>query len=1024
MGDRTHSATNRACADWEERGYRVIYTYGRCRGGYILAIGSNGNGAEPNIYLNGISFTLTFVSIAVMQTHFESQKQVGKSVAGHGQFSRAEQSFHAFHRTPSLTRINASNIRDSILTQNSLSMSANSSSLYPQSTSTGSGTESPPSPQSMALQEEQYGETPFGEHVDEADRLDELEEYEGDDVSYRLRLLVKNNYFLPPAHSKPSPSDFATAAAVANASKRPGRATTPTFLDLFRVGKSKSKSSTPPGTFQSGENLAPMLRTASDSPSNSAYIQHQQNPRTSLQTPRITSHSNSIPRQPVGRVVVVREKMSDITVAAKQAEQEMKNRNIRREQDTPSGPQTMVDIDPTDIVDVPPVVVGYPFAVQASALHGLGVKDSVGAALLAERLPPPMSPGVSTSSYEDSWRKALLQQAVHHSLDNTPDVSSFSVFAGSTSSPISTPRASNQTSSRGSSPGIKQPSRLLEQHISPKISESQPPSEDSHGQRKSSQSQRSNKTANSVQLAKPLIVDTSSRSSYLALRVDTPVAPMTPLTPPPRRATSNVLSQSRIDLVQTSEVPQPASAVSMPASMRRSKSTSILSDADEIPERVLVFTPPPLPMPLSFHRALSQEIFRSSSASTSFEYYHTPAQSTPSIITSDSRYSNESYAEIEPRASMALSAMHGNEHRSVSSHSQPSPISPMFPEALEIRNSISSRHPAHSVIERPASAGPRFSMSPPPRASSSVAHFALTPAPRPAQARAHIISPLSSAHIATRDSPTSAENVPQILAPEPTTPPLPISERRHNRIPPVLTIPTTRIPVAIHSAPGPSSPTNFFDTLQSQPNAMDDLESSDEDDEQHRDSSSLYGTAPPPPPIFVDPRPDIASPSSGRRPKQDLVMRLGNFSTPHVGRRIEQRRPSLPFGIKDAKDKDAKKPVGFIPTRSQFFAERKHENASGLSLALANYPHSPQINEGSSLSEHGHEYLTSLSLPLRPSSPISQRSVAPTQASSRTQESLKRLDGMLLQHMEAEKDTIKRIATTLRTNNTGSNPRT
>jgi hypothetical protein len=34
-----------------------------------------------------------------------------------------------------------------------------------------------------------------------------------DDVSYHLRLLLNNNYFLPPAHSKPSLSDFASPVA-------------------------------------------------------------------------------------------------------------------------------------------------------------------------------------------------------------------------------------------------------------------------------------------------------------------------------------------------------------------------------------------------------------------------------------------------------------------------------------------------------------------------------------------------------------------------------------------------------------------------------------------------------------------------------------------------------------------------------------------------------------------------------------------------------------------------------------------
>jgi hypothetical protein len=56
----------------------------------------------------------------------------------------------------------------------------------------------------------------------------------------------------------------------------------------------------------------------------------------------------------------------------------------------------------------------------------------------------------------------------------------------------------------------------------------------------------------------------------------------------------------------------------------------------------------------------------------------------------------------------------------------------------------------------------------------------------------------------------------------------------------------------------------------------------------------------------------------------------------------------------------------------------------------------------------------SVHVPRRPHT--SEQSVRDWQSSQKAQESLRRLDGMLIQHMETEKDTIRRIATTLQSN--------
>ncbi|TFK72923.1 hypothetical protein BDN72DRAFT_887027 [Pluteus cervinus] len=925
-------------------------------------------------------------------------------------FPDVEPVFSTYYRPPSLTRIN---VRDSVLTHNSYStqQSGTSSSLYPPSTSTASGTESPPSPRSMALQEDDYAIEPM---------VDEPEEYEGDDVSYRLRLLVKNNYFLPPAHSKPSPSDFATL----NAPKRPARATTPTFLDLFKVGKSKTKPATPPGTT---DGPPPMLRTAADSPTASAYVRPQ--PRSSAQIPRVPQQPGNTPRQPSGRVVVVREKMADIIVAAKQAEQEMKSRGTRREQEAAPEQQEPGDdvIDPTDVVDVPLPASGYPFAVQASALHGLGVQESLGAAVLADRLPPPRSIDVSSSfDTDESWRKALLQQAVHHSLDTSPDISSFSIL-GATSTPIASPRTSGQMTSRGPSPSAK---LVLDQYIlSPRIIEKDEEPEETTPRRPSTHSQRSNKAPlPPLHLTTPAIPESqthSARSSYLPLRVDTPTAPMTPLTPPPRRPLmiNPMHSQSQTDLSRTSlaqEIPRPSSAT---PHVRRAKSSPMLSDSYEhSTKRDTLFTPPPLPATIPFYRVASQDIFGlSSSGNTSFDSARSHLHA-PSITTSESRYSVDSYVEDVdngPRVSMALSAM--NERPSISEYSQPSPSSYAFPEMRTGRSSLASTVPgsARASVEQPAfqTSTPRFSAtSPPPRVSSSLAHFALSPPPRPGQAHRRFSPQLSTpaSFAERRVSPISPlRNHAQIFAPEPTTPPLPIAERRNTRTPPSLTIPTTDIPIAIRSAPGPSSPTSFFDTIQTQPNAMDDLESSSDEseDEQNPDDRSPYDDDRGPTTLFVDPRTRAISNITAKTPRPNIVLPLGNHSSPHIARPSGLRRPSLPFGVKDAK-----KPIEFTPSKPQYFTERKSDHGHAPPSPLDSFKHAPPYSP-TRPSEPGSSSLAPM--PRRSTTAAEQRdNVRTWQSSQRAQESLRRLDGMLIQHMEAEKDTIKRIATTLRSTST------
>ncbi|KAF8149856.1 hypothetical protein B0H34DRAFT_801992 [Crassisporium funariophilum] len=895
----------------------------------------------------------------------------------------------AFSRDPALTPVN--NVRDSVSTQ----QSGTSSSLYPPSTSTASGLESPTSPLSMA------------DHIDElilpsfVPEINEVQEYDSDDVSYRLRLLVKNNYFLPPAHSKPSLEEFASSSL--NAAKKTSRSTTPTFLDLFRVGKSKSKPTTPTGP-SSFDPSAPMLRTTSDSIA-ASYALRTQQPRSSSQMPRLSPHLPNASSR--GRVVVVREKMNDIVVAAKQAEMDLKSRGVRIDQGSQKAKQEVIDdiIDPTDAVDIPLPSPLYPFAVQASALHGLGVLDSLGAAVLAERLPPIKNPNMSVSydATEDSWRKALLHEAVHHSLDNTPDVSTFSHILGA-STPLSSPRSKGADTPLRIDPALAT-KRMIEQKIvaQPMI-EAAESTYSTQDRRKSAQSQASTSkgnTKNNLSILSPNPAHDAARPpSYLPERVDTPSGPMTPLGPPPRRHAVNPLySLSQTDL-PTGQQPYSARPTSQDSfhALRRTVSSPLLAEGyDSFSSRHESMIASPIsPATMRFPRDSQATI-------TSFDNvrgrYDTANGPTSEVHGTES--------ENHSRTSLALSAMRSRPSLSEYSQESMSPTTSTFQDMLNHEDHYSSSAgPSRFSIEQQnsvrAGSSPRYStMSPPPRMSSSLAHVALPPPPRSSSlhytggGRPQMPPSGTFPHPLHIDSQGSTM---RLVAPEPTTPPFPFSDRHSNPPSPPLspTLSSLNVPNAIHSAPGPSSPTSFFDSIQTQPNAMDDLESSsDESDDEEEDSSQQNQ-----PKLFIDPRTRaISSVSAGPRPS---IMRLGNFSTPYL-RPGETYRPNLlPIG----NNFHPKQPIGNSPIRSHFFSDRKPDGLPSSSYDFFKYAqeHPPAaifVQQASGESSDTRR-------------PATADHVTAWRNNQKAQESLRKLDGMLLQHMEDEKDTIKRIATTLK----------
>ncbi|KAK0204741.1 hypothetical protein DFS33DRAFT_1322434 [Desarmillaria ectypa] len=851
------------------------------------------------------------------------------------------------------------NARDSMLS-NFTQQTGTSTSIYPPSTSTVSGTESPPSPHSIV-------ET--GENVD-VPIIDDLQEYDGDDVSYRLRLLVKNNYFLPPAHSKPSASDFASAPST------PRKPASPTFLDLFRVGKSKSKPTTSAATSPPPDIMMPALRTASDSTAASGYSQYARPRSSSSHTPRSRHHRSS----PQGRVVVVREKLSDLVSAAKQAEQDMKARGVRRDQGSQRGNQSVFDdvIDPTDAVDLPLPSSKYPFAVQASALHGLGVHDSVGAALLADRLPPPVSPGMSSFYPDDDWRKALLKAAVGHSLDN------LNLHASSPTSPASPMSGASSLT----------PPRMLGQRIisNPIILET---TMDTSLSRQKSSRSRTSRRGRGHELSSPEPLPDCRPPSSLPLRAETPL-PLTPLAPPPRRIINPLHSLSQTDLgavQQSLSPPRPPMTPSAAQVVRKSMSSPVLLETHETGAgRMLAMTPPPIPMELRESRE-ERESDRESSFETSRERL------------AASVHTESLYSEYDPDRVHRPST-------SLSDYSQPSPTASAFQDALSSVGSNSrSTLPQVSTSEQPgilsrASTVRAHAVSPPPpRVSSSLANIALSPPPRSSSLHHRIIPPRdikTTEPLPTED--TSTNDTPkEILAPSPTTPPFPsppphpspLSERRLGVPPLSLLIPSNSIAPEIQSAPPPSSETSFFDSIQSQPNAMDDLDSSDgSDDNDVRVDNPIAQQRPP---AYVT-RTRTTSTGRSHSTHKTLLMRLGNHSTPYVS------RPSLPFGVVDSRQ-----PIGHISRPSPFFAEKLSRKSgetnhppltSSFDFFRYTQEH-PGPSHADSLS--GRKSLQGLSAALSESDPAWQHK-------QRDQESLRRLDGLLIQHMEAEKDRIKRIA--------------
>jgi hypothetical protein len=654
--------------------------------------------------------------------------------------------------------------------------------------------------------------------------------------------------------------------------------------------------------------------------------------------------------------------MDDLLAAAKQAEHDLKSKGVEI---PPRPPLIIADdvIDPTDAVDLPPPSPGYPFAVQASALHGLGVQDSLGAALLADRLVPHKSS--NTSSFLDAdegWRKALLHQAVHHSLDNTPDVSMFSTPIGR-----STPVLSPRRRSKSQAPSPSSSRDLLKSSVADQAYATQSPvprraprSTDDHGRQRPP----------SLELSRD-----SQNSNLLPARVETPLGPLTPLGPPPRQNRSKPSPNSQITAEQAPEPRRSHSSASR-HTLRKSRSSPGIAE----PDRGFVMTPPPLPTPGD----------RIPSQGTVQSYDTLGRMREQGTFTAASFYSDDEYDDSgRPRDSFATSiADHGRPSMSDYSQSSLSPTTSAFQDALNHGPYTSgpSFHGSFSNLHPSREPSPRVSTtSPPPRISSSIAHTALAPPPRRSKhPYAHSFN-----HAPSSSSSVRLEDTFELTEPEPASPPIPAVGRARDSIISTLSLDTPSLtPSGSRSNVQPSQP-SFFDSIQSHPNAMDDLESSSDESEDEI-----------PQPLRSRSRVDVSE-SRGRSasvPDKSPLTRYGNYSAPYI---------SKPGNNSD----DRLLPVGNIAPKPQFFSERKSD--SGHAMPSVAY----DLIRNAQEEPNGQQAITSP----RPSTSASTKTAPPAHSSWRSQD--RKLDGLVRQHLETEKDTIKRIATTIKQSGPPPKPR-
>lgn len=221
-----------------------------------------------------------------------------------------------------------------------------------------------------------------------------------DDVNARLRLLVNNSYFLPPAHTKPelSPLYFS-----------PKPSSPSTFRDFFRVGKRKDKKTSEPNGVVVNPRRPVLAGDAPTTPFDNRFKGARHREELDLPVADETSRN---------RVVVVRETVDELPVPV--ARQPYRSTSLPTPRSQPDASDPFF-IDPTTQYDIPP-----PTHYPSYANLGLDFAGITGKVQLDQFVPPgePWSPTASQrttmmDSQERVWRRALLEQAVDLSLSST-----------------------------------------------------------------------------------------------------------------------------------------------------------------------------------------------------------------------------------------------------------------------------------------------------------------------------------------------------------------------------------------------------------------------------------------------------------------------------------------------------------------------------------------------------------------------------------------------------------------------------
>jgi hypothetical protein len=981
------------------------------------------------------------------------------------------------------------------------SIASGTSSIYPPSTISDFTVESPRTPSSL-----------IGVRAPRVDiHTSEPDIYHDDDVSNRLRLLVSNNYFLPPAHTKPTPDVFSPPSAMLAPPKKASRSNSPAFLDLFRIGR-KSKPTTPESASPQqchnvNENFPPILRTTSDTPSSSGRPAYRAAPAPTH--PRASD---------VGRVVVVREKLEDIVAASKRAEEQIRLAAAAAVSEGRRVPDVYLTgvIDPTDDVDIPPVPPGQ-----------LALRQSADAGQLAEHLPSPYSPGFSlsfASPEEEAWRKALLQQVVGHSLSNTPastpgptSATSMDKHARTDSEMTSTPicwakpeeeEDNDSVSPTKSIPALTAPhTPLIAQPISPGLAmrADSPPSVP----------RSSLSPPPMASTSPPTVLAPGTRRSVTPLRAPSPAAPIMPLQPPPKRKNSMPSSPSfrprTSERGSTEEQQPPLPVIHKTSSVLSSttgehRSESSLSSSSSIPEPrpsltlSLFSARPEASRPAEARPSSdrgnevdksqqstpsvysSQDISHDSSIDNSKVNYAPESEgsaSRPSVTITGAAEEGEEGSEISP-------ALEGSFHSAMSertispsrshSYGEDENYSPRMSSVTDAfgGGSSSGRSSSRLTMETPSPSPLRQFIGPGKDSDDeedkgeeeSLYAFPTTSSAHLGGNRHDLAQPRVSSESVMTFSPVGTPDNSSSISRRPQRPPSIIT---------TMTIQERRASRAILSAPPIDMSTSFFDALQADPDALGEIDASDSDSESdgtefgYDDGErSLQRPSAP----WLHHRSSYMAPSSPTTasviatPPRSSLMRLGNHSSPHLrgspsgsgssGNTTPIIPPVPPLRFA-ADDLDPKKPVVNIAHSPGFLASKKKgkglaktnergsfEGMPVTSLDFYRYARSHQqqqqqlqqerhsdgdavsaLSVGSSVSlgtyngaSSSGRYLGAYKPPtIAGKSTVAEGSgiSANTAAGARREldETTKKLDGMVLQHIEAEKTRMKQIASSV-----------